>query len=53
MPLELKNALAPLQARQDSMCILLILHPDQSCKNNFEHEKQQSNKSMTTEAIFL
>jgi hypothetical protein len=33
------------------MRILLILHPDQSCRNNFEHEKQQSNKRTTTEAI--
>jgi hypothetical protein len=45
--------LAPLRARRDYMRILLILHPDQSCRNNFEHEKQQSNKHMTIEAISL
>jgi hypothetical protein len=35
------------------MRILLILHPDQSCRNNFEHEKQQSNECMTIEVISL
>jgi hypothetical protein len=45
--------LAPLRARRGSMCILLILHLDQSYRNNFEHEKQQSNKRTTIEVISL